>query len=504
MDVEKFKRMLRMGLLAISTFVVCVPAAITQIISIDLMVDLDAFPSKEFMWTFPIFVAGECSAMGLCACIIDRYGRAIPYVVGAVLFMAATVACALSHEMAVFNTLRFAQGFGTGMIIVTCIAQIFFDVEDRKERYVANGIMSAGFGLGMLFGLFAGPAVVDTVGWRVAFWAVAVLAAILMFPCLQILKQGRKSEMKADVPGAIILTVWAACFVIFLQKTYNDWRLTDMVGMMGAAFLIMLFLIFLVLEALHPNSVFHRKVDNGRLVAVSMIFIVILGMLDMGAVGYMVKTALFTYQMSVSEAAPYFILFVLGAAVTALTISKTIDRTGHLPWLILSVVLSPIALLSMHYVNADDPAYMLAVHLFMLGLSIGCLVSMLNATIQNRTTVDNNGAIMSFAIMIRTAALWLGYNFYLAFTDRTMDENLGDEIAYWNSILPFQLPSDSTLASLLITPLNDAIKLLPGLTRDIATVFAEGVAEGFMYGSVIFAAIGVAVALLLVRRPKTL
>jgi hypothetical protein len=167
-------------------------------------------------------------------------------------------------------------------------------------------------------------------------------------------------------------------------------------------------------------------------------------------------------------------------------------------------VLSPIALLSMHYVDADDPTYMFAVHLFILGLSIGCLVSMLNGTIQNRTTEDNNGAIMSFAIMIRTAALWLGYNFYLRITDRVMQEKLGDTVAYWNSILPFELPSDSNLASILITPLNDALKMLPGLTHDIAAVFAEGVAEGFTIGAIAFAVVGLVAALMLFRRPKTL
>ena len=504
MDAEVKKKLPGLFLLSFSTFVVCVPAAFTQIISFDLMLDLNSFPSDDYSWAFPLFVAGECSSMGLCAACLDRCGRRLPYLIGSVIFIASTVVCATATDMATFNGARFVQGFGAGIIIVTCIAQIYYDVRDKEGRYIANGIMSLGFGLGMLFGIFTSKAALEFMGWPVAFWAMAILQALVMYPALNVLKNGERSEMKVDIPGAVILMIWAAVFILLLQKMYLDWDIRSIEFMMGVAFLVMMAVLFVTVEILNPSSMFHRKVDNKRLMLISMVFIVILGVIDMGAVGFMAKIAFFTYQMTVAEAAPFFIVMVLGAATTAITISKTIKRTGHMPWLILSAVLSPIALLSMLQVKEDDPTFMLAVHLFILGLAIGCLVSMLNGTIQNRAGKDNNGALMSFAIMMRTVSLWLGYNFYQYMVDSYMDVKMGDFIQHWNSILPLELPSNSTIANLLITPLGDAIRLLPGLTDEIATVFAEGVANGFIYGAVIFAVIGIPVSLLLYGREKTL
>jgi hypothetical protein len=272
----------------------------------------------------------------------------------------------------------------------------------------------------------------------------------------------------------------------------------------GYMLILVLFLLFLFIEVKNPHSVFHRKLHGGRLMVGSMIFIILLGAIDMGAVGCMVKIALFTYQMSVLEAAPFFIIMVLGAATTAIAISEKIDETGHLPWLLLSAVLSPIALVSMLLVKPEDPSFMFALHLFLLGLAIGCLVSMLNATIQNRTNHDNNGAYISFAIMYRTVALWLGYNFYTLITNVYMKDKIGATIDYWNSVLPVSLPSDTGLANLLVTPLRDVIMMIPGLDLDIANIFADGAAVALIAGAVIFAVVAIPTALLLVGREKTL
>lgn len=504
MDEATKKKLPGMMLLSFSTFVVCIPAAFTQILSFNLMFDMNAFPSTDYSWTFPMFVAGECASMGLCAGLIDRYGRKMPYLFGALMFMIASILCAVSTEMGMFIAFRFIQGFGAGIIIVTCIAQIYFDIENQKDRYVVNGIMSLGFGGGMLVGLFVATSVDSSIGWRTAFWILVVLQAIVFYPCLQVLSNGKKSHMKADVLGAVILTIWAAVFVLYLQKVYIDWHFFSIEGMMGLMLVVLIFLVFLLVETRNPDSVFHRKVNDGKLVTASLIFIVLLGAIDMAGVGCMVKIAFFTYQMSVVEAAPFIILLVLAAAITAVTIAEKIDKTGHLPWLLLSAVLSPIALLSMHLVRSDDPAIMLAVHLFLLGLAIGCLISMLNATIQNRTNHDNNGAMMSFAMMIRTVALWLGYNFYTKIADRIMSSEIGETMDHWNAVMPIELPTDSTLANLLITPLQDVIKMIPGLSEKIAQVFSDAVAQGFTITAVVFVVVSVPVSLMLVGRRKRL
>jgi len=498
------KKIPALALLSFSTMVVCIPAAFTQIISFDLMLDLNSFGSNGYTWAFPIFVAGECASMALSAGFIDRYGRRGPFLIGSALFVAATCGAAYSTEMNWFILFRLIQGLGTGIVIVTCLAQVYFEIKDKKDRYLSNGILSFGFGVGMILGLFISKAVAGTWGWTNAFWFLAALQATLTFPVMDVMKNGKKSEMKADKLGSVILAVLVASFILFLQKFYLDWDIHSVECHVAILFMVALLIAFIFVETYSPHSMYHRRVDSGKFVTATMLFIVLLGIFLMGAVGYMVKTAFFTYQMSVHEAAPFFTIMILGSATTAIALSHTIDRTGHLPWIILCIVLTPIALLSMLLVTPDDPSFLFAVHLFLLGLAIGCLVSMLNATIQNRSNKDNNGVLISFAIMARTTALWIGFNFYLLWTDLHMTERIGDSIEHWNDVLNITLPDSTSLASMLLTPVGDLIRLLPGLTEDISIIYGEGIGIGFTYGAIIFVIIAIPTALLLIGRRKLL
>jgi hypothetical protein len=60
------------------------------------------------------------------------------------------------------------------------------------------------------------------------------------------------------------------------------------------------------------------------------------------------------------------------------------------------------------------------------------------------------------------------------------------------------------LANLLITPMKELLKLLPGLTDAIADIYAEGMAQALVLGAIIFVAVAIPTAAILVGRRKTL
>ncbi len=497
--------MMGLALLSLSTFVVCLSATCTNVIAFDLKLDLDSLLGNDFQWTFPAFVCGECAAMGFCAGFLDRYGRRTPFMLGTALFLLGCILCATSENMPFFCIARFVQGVGAGAVIVTGVAQIYYNIRIPHKRYLGNGLLSLGFGAGMVFGIFIGRAAIDYgFGWRSLMWMFLILQALLAYPCAKALENGRNSEMRPDVAGGVILALLLGFLVYYLEKIYLDWRMESVGAKAGLALLILLCVAFAYAEVRNPESVARRALDDSRLMVASLVMIVLLGMIDMGAVGWMAKVALFTYHLSVLEVLGPFTVLILGAVCTAVPASKTIHRTGHTFWFVLSAILSPVALLSISFIRYGDAVIFLSLHMFLIGLAIGCLVSLINGTIQNRVTVDNNGAYMSFAIATRTAALWVGYNVYQAFTDAHMVSQMGPTMDFWNSVLGVGLPCNGMLPCILVTPLADVLKVIPGLTARIADVFAEGVANGCAVLGILFAVVAIPVSVILVGRRKTL
>lgn len=504
METDVKSKIPALTVMMLSTFVVCTTAAFNQIISFDLKLEFNSIIEMDYQWVFPAFMIGECASMGLCAGFLDRYGRRIPFLIGSVVFLIGTLLCALSTNMTFLIFARVPQGFGAGIVIVTCIAQLFFELKEPSDRYLGNGILSLGFGAGMLVGVFIGRVAADSFGWRNFLWAVFIAQIIFILPCMRIMRNGECSERKPDIAGSVLLAVTAGYAVWFFQKVYLEWGIGTLRSMLGLGILLMLFIVIIIVEYYSPYSMANRVLKDRKIMIASLIMIVLLGCVNMGSVGWMIKIALFTYHMTILQVAPFFLALVFGAAITAVTVSKVIGRTGHRIWFLMSSLLTIIALTTFVFVRADESRFFFGLHLFLMGLAIGCLVSMLNGTIQNRTDKDSNGGYMSFAIAIRTTALWMGYNIYQYIVDPYMEKNLGATMEYWNAITGIPLPCDSMLPCILVTPFSSILKIIPDLTTQIGDVFAQAAAYGFQIMGLIFALIAIPTALFLVGSKKVL
>jgi EmrB/QacA subfamily drug resistance transporter len=110
----------------------------------------------------------------------DRFGRRRVFVVGTVLFALASAACALAPGTAWLIATRAVQGVGAAIMVPQSLAIIAaaFPPEIRGR---AIGTWAAAAAVTTALGPAAGGLLIDSLGWRVAFWinlplAVAVVA----------------------------------------------------------------------------------------------------------------------------------------------------------------------------------------------------------------------------------------------------------------------------------------------------------------------------------------
>ncbi|TDC39713.1 DHA2 family efflux MFS transporter permease subunit [Micromonospora sp. KC213] len=139
----------------------------------------------------------------------DRLGRRRVFLVGAVWFGVASVACGLAQDSGTLVAARFLQGAGGALLTPGSLAvlQASFHPDDRGR---AIGAWSGLSGVSAALGPFLGGWLIDTLSWRWIFFINVPNAVAVVFAGLRWVPESRDSDAprtggeRFDVAGAVL------------------------------------------------------------------------------------------------------------------------------------------------------------------------------------------------------------------------------------------------------------------------------------------------------------
>ncbi len=107
----------------------------------------------------------------------DMYGRKWPLYAGLVMFMVASVGCALAPNIQALVAWRFVQGLGAcvGMVIPRAVVR---DLHTGPEAAKLMAQLMLVFSVSPILAPLTGSFLIEALGWRSVFWAVLVAAAL--------------------------------------------------------------------------------------------------------------------------------------------------------------------------------------------------------------------------------------------------------------------------------------------------------------------------------------
>lgn len=111
----------------------------------------------------------------------DYYGRKPFVLVATVIFMLASLTCALAQSMPWLVAGRVLQGFGGGMLVGTafaCVPELF---PDTRQRLRWQLLLSAMFSVVNAIGPGLGGYLTGQFGWRSVFWLNLPLGLLALF-----------------------------------------------------------------------------------------------------------------------------------------------------------------------------------------------------------------------------------------------------------------------------------------------------------------------------------
>ena len=125
----------------------------------------------------------------------DQRGRRVPLVMGTILMTVASIACALAPSVGIMMIVRFVQGFGGGWSMVIGRAVIIDLARGPQLVRVLNLVMGIG-GVAPIISPLLGAVILQLTGWRMTFWALAILGILMTLCALFVVPESLPAEKR--------------------------------------------------------------------------------------------------------------------------------------------------------------------------------------------------------------------------------------------------------------------------------------------------------------------
>ncbi|MFZ3453583.1 DHA2 family efflux MFS transporter permease subunit [Arthrobacter sp. 7Tela_A1] len=221
------------GLLAISLGVamIIMDATIVSVSVPSIVGDL-GISSTEIQWVQEIYTLLFAALLLTWGRIADRVGRRRIMLIGVVVFVAASVLCALAESGGILILGRALQGLGGSMILPTTLALLNANFQGR-DRGIAFAVWGSTIGGMAAIGPLLGGWLTENASWRWAFGinipvGVLVVAGLLLFVA-ESSEAVTGAAQRLDLGGAAlsILGFGALVFGLIEGRSYGWWNATE-------------------------------------------------------------------------------------------------------------------------------------------------------------------------------------------------------------------------------------------------------------------------------------
>lgn len=189
---------------AILLLIVCLPRVTIDayLPALPAMADALHASDAQMQLTLTLYMVGYAVSMLVCGPLCDRVGRRPVLLGGTLLYLCATVACAMADSAGTIIAARMFQAFGgcSGTVVGRVI------VRDQFDRAAQAGMlskMSMGMALSPIVAPLAGSVIDAVLGWRGVFAGLGLLATVslaLIVTCLPETRAPRR--LAAGTEGA--------------------------------------------------------------------------------------------------------------------------------------------------------------------------------------------------------------------------------------------------------------------------------------------------------------
>jgi EmrB/QacA subfamily drug resistance transporter len=230
----------------LSIFMLLLDVTIVNVALPDIQHELHS-SFEDLQWVVDAYALALAALLLASGSLADLLGRRRIFVVGLLLFVAASLLCGLAGSPTMLNTARALQGIGGAMMFATSLALIAQEFPPH-ERGTAFGIWGATTGFAVAVGPLAGGALTEGLGWEWIFLVnVPIGLATAAVTVARVPTSERVPGARIDWAGLVTFSASLFCLVLGLIRGNDDgWTSGKIVGLL-VAFAVLL-AAFVVIE----------------------------------------------------------------------------------------------------------------------------------------------------------------------------------------------------------------------------------------------------------------
>lgn len=355
-------------------------------------------------WTFSAYLLAATVVIALYGRLADVYGRKPMLLLSIGLFLAGSLACALSQSMLQLVLARALQGAGGGGLMTLTMLTVasMFPLQERG-RY--QSLLGAVYGVATMFGPLTGGWLTEHLSWHWAF-GLNVPLALLAFATLArtLPHQATGPRTPIDHLGALLLT-GALCSALLMTQHER----LQLPGWLSAAVLCMVCALCTAAFVLRQRRAAHPLVPLslfGRPVYAAASFIgLVTGVALYAAVVFMpayLQTALHLAPTTAAWHLLPLMAGVTGAAIASGRLLRARVPARNMGMLASALVVLGFAALAAGMQWAPAQPLVLSLCLLPLGLGIGVLFPIITMVSQRASPAQLMGIATAVPVMLRS------------------------------------------------------------------------------------------------------
>ena len=244
MTMDRRTRWLALIVLCLGDLMIVLDTTIVNVALPSIREDLGFSPTSH-AWVVNAYLLTFGGFLLLGGRLGDLFGYRRMFLLGLVLFTAASLACGLAGSQAFLVAARAVQGLGGAVVSAVALSLIMILFTEPAERAKAMGVFGFVVAGGGSIGVLLGGILTDTLNWHWVFLVNIPIGVVVYILSARLLpaSRGQAAGGRLDVAGAVTVTA-SLMIAVYAIVNGNDagWASGRTIGLLvGAAALLALF-----------------------------------------------------------------------------------------------------------------------------------------------------------------------------------------------------------------------------------------------------------------------